>query len=136
MGNRECGRLKGNPCGPLRLNTINVTMPCSLPRTNPGNQHQYKRVNGPYSLILSRTSEYKLPFGNFPRLILAWVCTEVVRTRSRVVVLGPSLAKFMKTLGVYSSGGETRVSSSAIRCGGCSVALCNCPTKKGMRNSS
>ena len=27
MGNRECGRLKGNPCGPLRPNTINVTMP-------------------------------------------------------------------------------------------------------------
>ena len=27
MGNCECGRLKGNPCGPLRLNTINVTMP-------------------------------------------------------------------------------------------------------------
>ena len=27
MGNCECGRLKGNPCGPLRPNTINVTMP-------------------------------------------------------------------------------------------------------------
>ena len=27
MGNRACSRLKGNPCGPLRLNTINVTMP-------------------------------------------------------------------------------------------------------------
>ena len=37
---------------------------CSLPRTNPGDQHQYKRVNGPYRLILSRTGEYKLPFGN------------------------------------------------------------------------
>ena len=23
---------------------------CSLPRTNPGNRHQYKRVNGPYRL--------------------------------------------------------------------------------------
>ena len=23
---------------------------CSLPRTNPGNQLQYKRVNGPYTL--------------------------------------------------------------------------------------
>ena len=23
----QCGRLKGNPCGPLRPNTINVTMP-------------------------------------------------------------------------------------------------------------
>ena len=29
MGNCECGRLKGNPCGPLRPNTINVTMPVS-----------------------------------------------------------------------------------------------------------
>ena len=27
MGKFECGRLKGNPCGPLRPNTINVTMP-------------------------------------------------------------------------------------------------------------
>ena len=27
MGKCECGRLKGNPCGPLRPNTINVTMP-------------------------------------------------------------------------------------------------------------
>ena len=29
---------------------------CSLPRTNPGDQHQYKRQNGPYRLILSRTA--------------------------------------------------------------------------------
>ena len=29
MGKCECGRLKGNPCGPLRPNTINVTMPVS-----------------------------------------------------------------------------------------------------------
>ena len=27
MGKCECGRLKGNPCGPLQPNTINVTMP-------------------------------------------------------------------------------------------------------------
>ena len=25
---------------------------CSLPRTNPGNRHQYKRVNGPYKALL------------------------------------------------------------------------------------
>ena len=31
MGKCECGRLKGNPCGPLRPNTINVTMPESWP---------------------------------------------------------------------------------------------------------
>ena len=68
---------------------------CSLPRTNPGNRKEYKRVNG----------DHKLPFGNLPRPLLAWLCSEAVKTRSRVLVLGPSLAKFMKTLGVYSSGG-------------------------------
>ena len=78
---------------------------CSLPRTNPGNRHQYKRVNGPYKLIMTATGDTKLPFGNFPRLILAWVSTEAVRTQSRVLILGSSLAGFMRTLGVYSSGG-------------------------------
>ena len=61
---------------------------CSLPRTNPGNRLQYKRVNGPFKLIMTATGDHKLPFGNFPRLILAWVCTEAVadpkpRSRSR-----------------------------------------------------
>ena len=79
---------------------------CSLPRTNPGHRHQYKRVNGPYKLIMSVTGDHKLPFGNLPRLILAWICTEVVKTRSRELVLGKSLSEFMRTLGVYSSDGK------------------------------
>ena len=78
---------------------------CSLPRTNPGNRHQYKRVNGPFKLVMLAGADNKLPFGNFPRLILAWVSTEAVRTQSRELVLGRSLAKFMRKLGVYSSGG-------------------------------
>ena len=82
---------------------------CSLPRSNPGNQHQYKRVNGPYKLILSRTGEYKLPFGNLPRLLLAWVTTEAVRTQSRVLILGDSLSDFMRALGVYSDSGRVDV---------------------------
>ena len=72
---------------------------CSLPRTNPGNRLQYKRVNGPFTLIMYSSGETNLPFGNFPRLILAWVSTEAVRTQSRELILGPSLTKFMKTLG-------------------------------------
>ena len=79
---------------------------CSLPRTNPGNRHQYKRVNGPYKLIMSVTGDHKLPFGNLPRLILAWVSTEAVRTKSRELVLGKSFSEFMRTLGVYSSDGK------------------------------
>ena len=49
--------------------------------------------------------ENKLPYGNIPRLLLVWVCTEAVRTRKRELVLGRSLSEFMRKLGIYSSGG-------------------------------
>ena len=76
---------------------------CSLPRSNPGNRLQYKRVNGPFTLYMTVTGGNKLPFGNLPRLILAWLCTEAVRTQNRKLVLGKSLADFMRALGVYST---------------------------------
>ena len=79
---------------------------CSLPRTNPGNRLQYKRVNGPYTLIMTATGNYKLPFGTLPRLLMAWLSTEAVRTQSREISLGDSLSEFMRTLGVYSSDGK------------------------------
>ena len=78
---------------------------CSLPRTNPGNQHQYKRKNGPFELVMIAGADNKLPFGNFPRLLMAWVSTEAVRTQSRLLVLGSSLSDFMRTLGIYHNSG-------------------------------
>ena len=78
---------------------------CSLPRTNPGNRLQYKRVNGPYKLVMIAGADNKLPFGNLPRLLLAWVCTEAVRTQSRELVLGRSLSEFMHKLGIYAQSG-------------------------------
>ena len=81
---------------------------CSLPRTNPGHQLQYKRVNGPYTLIMTAVGQTGLPFGNLPRLLLAWVCTEAVRTRSRKLVLGSSLSEFMRKLGLIPVGGGSR----------------------------
>ena len=88
---------------------------CCLPRTNPGDQPQYKRVNGPYTLIMTATSEYKLPFGNLPRLLLAWVCTEAVRTQNRELVLGDSLAEFMRKLGISSDSGGSRGERTRLR---------------------
>ena len=43
---------------------------CSLPRTNPGNRKEYKRVNGPYRLYMQAGPETKLPFGKIPSLLL------------------------------------------------------------------
>ena len=50
----------------------------------------------------------KLPYGNLPRLLLAWVCTEAVRTQNRELILGRSLADFMRSVGVYDDGGAVR----------------------------
>ena len=81
---------------------------CSLPRTNRGDQKEFVRRNGPYTLGISAGIGNKLPYGNLPRLLLAWVCTEAVRTQSRELILGRSLADFMRSVGVYDDGGAVR----------------------------
>ena len=88
---------------------------CSLPRTNPGRRLQYKRVNGPYKLIMIAGGDNKLPYGNLPRLLLAWISTEAVRTQSRELVLGASLSEFMRKLGIYSTSGGRRGTRTRLR---------------------
>ena len=74
---------------------------------------------------MSATGDHKLPFGNLPRLILAWLSTEAVRTQNREIVLGRSLAEFMRELGIYSSGGvvQIRLRNQMRRLFGCTVQL-------------
>ena len=98
---------------------------CSLPRSNPGNRLQYKRVNGPFTLYMIAGGGSKLPFGTNPRLILAWVCTEVVRTGSRNLVLGRSLSEFMRKLGIASTDGrgQARLRNQMERLFSCSVSM-------------
>ena len=82
---------------------------CSLPRSNPGNKREYVRRNGPYTLTMFAGSDQKLPYGTLPRLMLSWVSSEAVRTQSREIVLGDSLAHFMRLLGLYSTSGRVHV---------------------------
>ena len=88
---------------------------CSLPRTNPGDRLQFRRVNGPYKLIMTATGDAKLPYGTLPRLLLAWVCTEAVRTQSRELVLGRSLYEFMRKLGMDDRSGGARGDRTRLR---------------------
>ena len=101
---------------------------CSLPRTNPKNRLQYVRRNGPYTLGMSAGINNKLPYGNIPRLLLAWVCSEAVRTQRRELVLGRSLYEFMRKLGMDDrSGGanaeRTRLKNQMRRLFRCTVSL-------------
>ena len=88
---------------------------CSLPRTNPGTRLLYKRINGPYRLYMQAGPETKLPYGNIPRLLLAWVSTEAVRTQSRELILGRSLSEFMRKLGMQNDSGSPRGDRTRLR---------------------
>ena len=97
---------------------------CSLPRTNPGNRKEYKRINGPFTLYMNATAGNKLPYGNLPRLLMAWVSTEAVQTQSRELVLGRSLSEFMRALGLEPVGGvRTRLRNQMRRLFSAHVSL-------------
>ena len=101
---------------------------CSLPRTNPRQRTQYVRRNGPYTRYLTVGGGNKLPYGNIPRLLLAWACTEAVRMQRRELVLGRSLYEFMRRLGMEDrSGGingqRTRLRNQMTRLFRCTVQL-------------
>ena len=88
---------------------------CSLPRTNPGNQSKYVRRNGPFTLVMIAGGLHKLPFGNLPRLLLAWASTEAVKTGKRDLVLGRSLSGFMRKLGMSDDSGSPRGDRTRLR---------------------
>ena len=88
---------------------------CSLPRTNPGNRSKYVRRNGPFTLVMIAGGLHQLPFGNLPRLLLAWASTEAVKTGKRDLVLGRSLSGFMRKLGMSDDSGSPRGDRTRLR---------------------
>jgi len=81
---------------------------CCLPRTDPGRIERYVRQNGPYRLVMIAGEAGRLPFGNIPRLLMAWVNTEVKVKETRVLNLGKSLSSFMKAVGIKTDSGGKR----------------------------
>jgi Plasmid encoded RepA protein len=76
-----------------------------LPRSKPAG-HFYSHVNGSFRITVLATPDVGLPYGAKPRLLLAFLATEALRTKSREIVLGRSLRAFMRTLGLSASGGK------------------------------
>lgn len=66
---------------------------------------RFTRRNGPYVLHIQALPDLGLPYGRYPRLLLGWITTEAVRTRSRYLELGSSLSAFMGQIGVSPHGG-------------------------------
>lgn len=66
--------------------------------------NEFTRKNGNYTLTIMAPSAIGLPYGPVPRLLLAWLTTEAVRTKSRELELGDSMAAFMAELGMSRQG--------------------------------
>ena len=67
---------------------------------------EFERRNGAFTLSIMAPSRIGLPYGSIPRLLLAWVTTEAVKTKTRELELGDSMSAFMGELGLSPTGGE------------------------------
>jgi hypothetical protein len=87
---------------------------CTLPHSNPGNVPLWKRTSGTMVLAIQpgididTEKSIGYPYGTIPRLLLFWIITEAVQTKKRRLVLGHSLAEFMRQVGLDPSRGGKR----------------------------
>lgn len=85
---------------------------CTLPHSDPGQVPFWARTNGNMTLsIVSgfdpiKTQLVGYPYGSIPRLILFWVTTEALRTRSRRLELGSSYNEFLRDIGFDPNTGR------------------------------
>lgn len=93
---KEAGAL-----GYIARSLVQATLPHSQIKGN-----EFKRRNGSFTLTMLADSEIGLPYGSIPRLLIAWLTTEAVRTKQREIILGNNLSKFMSQLDLIPTGGR------------------------------
>jgi hypothetical protein len=81
---------------------VQATLPHSRPK--PG-VTEFERTNGFVTVHIQAPAKYGLPYGTYPRLLLSWITTEAVRTKSPELELGDSLREFMAKLDLATTGG-------------------------------
>lgn len=119
--------VKSGNLGFMARSLVQATLPYREPKNSPP---AWGRSNGEVSLVIQPGYYFKkeqvlgrtgkvireeqipvsigYPFGSNPRLILAWVATEVVKSKERELVLGDSMTDFMNQIGITSVNGGVR----------------------------
>jgi hypothetical protein len=87
----------------------------TMPHKNPGPVEAWGRRNGDFAMVMqpgytidhsNSPHNIGLPYGTKPRLVMAFISSEAVKTRSREIVLGRSLSEFMRQLDLTPTGGR------------------------------
>lgn len=87
----------------------------TLPHTDPKTNY-FERGTGKLTLSITGNHKYGVPYGGLPRLLLAWICTEAVKTGSPKLSLGRSQREFLEKLDLHSSGNYiTRIRDQSLR---------------------
>ena len=86
----------------------------NLPYRDPGKDARvWLRENGKISIIITPAYNKKgenlgIPYGTYPRLILAYIITQAVKTKSPEHFLGKSFRDFIELIGIESGGHQFR----------------------------
>lgn len=92
-----------NAIGYMARTLAQATLPHLDPKLPPG--YLYSRDTGQLTLTVAPTSpKHGIPYGTIPRVIMAWICTEVVRTKDRSLSLGHSQSDFLEKLQLHNNG--------------------------------
>jgi Plasmid encoded RepA protein len=84
-----------------------ILIQCTLPHSDPQTR-DWVKTNGNVSLIISsgvdeELKPYGVPYGSFPRLVLAYIITQVIQTGERRVELTSHFGSFLKEIGYTSN---------------------------------
>lgn len=64
----------------------------------------FKRSNGILTLSVQADPDFGLPYGTYPRLLLAWICSQAVKTQSPKLELGSNQSEFLSKLELSHDG--------------------------------
>jgi hypothetical protein len=92
----------------------------------PTEESEFERRNGAFTLTMFARRDVGLPYGSVPRLLMAWLTTEAVRTKEPLLSLGPTLSSFMAELDLVPTGGRwgtiTRLREQTRRLFSCAIS--------------
>lgn len=99
-----------NPTAVDRAFMARQLVQATLPHSDPGDVPIWIRTNGRLTLAVRpyfdrKQGRHLHPYGTVPRLLLFWLTTEAVRTRSRILHPGETATRFMRELGLNPGNG-------------------------------
>jgi hypothetical protein len=68
--------------------------------------NEFARVNGNQKISILAPSSIGLPYGSMPRIVLIWITTQAIITKSPEIYLGSSASSFLRAINKQASGGR------------------------------